>query len=102
MAAEIYVDQAGETESNMKNKKNHSAVYYLLRIVINAVLSVLIFVAGEAIDSAIFSNPAPDVHGHGVPIFSAVCFIAALLFFVISTIVCIVKAIRAGKNREQY
>ncbi len=86
----------------MNNKKQHSSVYYLLRIVINAVLSVLIFVAGAAIDSAIFSHPAEDAHGHGVPIFSALCFIAALVFFVISTIVCIVKAIKAGKNREQY
>ena len=84
----------------MKSKKDHGAVYYLLRIVINAVISVLIFVAGAAIDSAIFSHPAEDAHGHGVPIFTVLCFIVALLFFVISTIVCIIKAIRSTKNNK--
>jgi uncharacterized membrane protein len=82
-------------------KKQKSAARYLLQILINLVIAIAIIICGFLIDSAIFSNPPEGAQGHGMPIFSMLLMFVAAGFFVISTVVCIIKAIIAAKRKKQ-
>ena len=84
----------------MKNKKRKTAGSYLLKIAVNFVISLGIMMLGFRLDSIIFSNPPEGVVGHGIPIFSVLLPVLAVLFFLITTVVNIIKAVRAGKSRK--
>ena len=82
-------------------KKQKSAARYLLQILINLVIAIAIIICGFLIDSTIFSNPPEGAQGHGMPLFSLLMMFVAAAFFVISTVICIIKAIIAAKRKNQ-
>ena len=84
---------------NESSKKKKGPVRYLLQIVINFLISAALFSLGPWIDSRIFSAPPEGGGGHGMPIFTLLFMLIAGIFFVISTIVNLVKAVKAAKKQ---
>ena len=87
----------------MKPKKERSPWRWLLLIPIQLAITVVLFIAGGAIDLAIFSGG--EGHGHGVPIFSVLLPILALAVTAIVIVVAltglIVGLARRGKRRKR-
>ena len=79
----------------MTPKKERSPWLWLLLIPVQLVILVLSFLGGASLDLAIFSGGGETV-GHGVPIFSVLFPLIALVVTVIVILVAIVGLIVRG------
>ena len=90
----------------MRPQKERSPWRWLLLIPAQLVIAALMVWAGLALDSAIFSGAGSgEVHGHGVPIFSALLPLIAGIVTVIVVLVALIGLIvglvrRARRRRE--
>lgn len=78
--------------------KKRSPLFWLILIPIQIAAGFLFFRLGIMLDGWIFSNPTGQ--GHGVPFFSAICFLAASGMTVIVVIVSAVLAISGSIKKK--
>ena len=83
-------------------KKRHSPGLWLLLIPAQAVAAVAFVALGGFLDSLVFSNPDPEVTGHGIPIFTVLFFLAAGIASVIVLVVALAGFIGSiRRNRKE-
>ncbi len=93
-----------EVPNEMKPKRERSPWLWLILIPIQALIVVLSFFGGSAIDAAIFSGG--NGQGHGAPIFTMLLPLAALAVSVVVVVIAIIRlavglARRRRRRREQ-
>lgn len=88
----------------MVPKKERSPWLWLIPIPIQLVILALTFFGGIAIDAAIFSHGSGEAQGHGMPIFTIILPMIALVCTGIVVLVCviglIVSLVRRGRRRR--
>lgn len=88
----------------MRKKSPCRALLWLLLIPGQIVVGTAFVALGAYMDSVMFSHPAPDTMGHGMPVFSLifaiVAFVVTIIIVILSIIITIVRASAINRNNK--
>lgn len=79
-------------------KKEKSPLLWLLLIPFQLLAGAFFFWIGTRLDLALFSHPG---YGHGVPFFSAIFFLIAVVATILVFILALVLTIRGFRRRQK-